>query len=153
MILSNEPGYYKEGAYGIRIENLVLVVEGPAVAGAEKTLNAFETLTLAPIDRRLVVPEMLSPAERAWLEAYSPYQKLKAGVDYPDPFFITSTADDRVTPVHGRKAAARMKEIGAPYLYFENMEGGHAAAANNPEKARNVALEYIYATQRLADGN
>ena len=91
------------------------------------------------------------PAERAWLEAYSPYQKLLAGKTYPDPFFITSTADDRVTPVHGRKAAARMKEIGAPYLYFENMEGGHAAAANNPERARNTALEYVYATRRLVD--
>ena len=54
MILSNEPGYYKAGAFGIRIENLVLVVEGPAVAGAEKPLNAFETLTLVPIDRRLI---------------------------------------------------------------------------------------------------
>jgi prolyl oligopeptidase len=91
------------------------------------------------------------PAERAWLEAYSPYQKLVRGKQFPTPFYITSTADDRVTPVHGRKAAARMKEIGAPYFYFENLEGGHAAAANNPEKARNVALEYIYATRRLAD--
>jgi len=91
------------------------------------------------------------PAERAWLEAYSPYQMLKPGVKFPDPFFITSTADDRVTPVHGRKAAARMKEIGAPYLYFENMEGGHAYAANNPELARNQTLEYIYAMRRLAD--
>ena len=54
MILSNEPGYYKTGAYGIRIENLVLVIEAPAVAGGEKPLNAFETLTLAPIDRRLI---------------------------------------------------------------------------------------------------
>ena len=54
MILSNEPGYYKTGAYGIRIENLVLVTEAAPVAGAEKPLNAFETLTLAPIDRRLV---------------------------------------------------------------------------------------------------
>ena len=54
MILSNEPGYYKTGAYGIRIENLVLVVEAPPVAGGEKPLNAFETLTLAPIDRRLI---------------------------------------------------------------------------------------------------
>ena len=57
MILSNEPGYYKAGAYGIRIENLVLVIEAPPVDGAEKPLNAFETLTLAPIDRRLVEPE------------------------------------------------------------------------------------------------
>ena len=60
MILSNEPGYYKTGAYGIRIENLVLVIEGPAVAGAEKPLNAFETLTLAPIDRRLVQRDLLT---------------------------------------------------------------------------------------------
>ena len=54
MILSNEPGYYKTGAYGIRIENLVLVIAAPEVAGSEKPLNTFETLTLAPIDRRLV---------------------------------------------------------------------------------------------------
>jgi Xaa-Pro aminopeptidase len=70
MILSNEPGYYKAGAYGIRIENLVLVIEGPAVAGAEKPLNAFETLTLAPIDRRLVQRDLLTVAEIAWLDAY-----------------------------------------------------------------------------------
>ena len=59
MILSNEPGYYKAGDYGIRIENLVLVVEGPTVAGGEKPLNAFETLTLVPIDRRLIEPTLL----------------------------------------------------------------------------------------------
>jgi Xaa-Pro aminopeptidase len=70
MILSNEPGYYKAGAYGIRIENLVLVVEAVAVPGAEKPLNAFETLTLAPIDRRLVVADMLTPEERDWLDGY-----------------------------------------------------------------------------------
>ncbi len=70
MILSNEPGYYKTGAYGIRIENLVLVVEAAAVPGAEKPLNAFETLTLAPIDRRLVVAEMLTPEETLWLDRY-----------------------------------------------------------------------------------
>ena len=70
MILSNEPGYYKAGAYGIRIENLVLVVRAAAVAGAEKPLNAFETLTLAPIDRRLIVTEMLTLEEAAWLDAY-----------------------------------------------------------------------------------
>jgi prolyl oligopeptidase len=57
-----------------------------------------------------------------------------------------------VTPVHGRKAAARLKEIGAPYYYFENLEGGHAAAANNPERARIIAMEYVYASQRLVDG-
>jgi Xaa-Pro aminopeptidase len=70
MILSNEPGYYKAGAYGIRIENLVLVVEAAAVPGAEKPLNAFETLTLAPIDRRLIVANMLTPEETEWLDGY-----------------------------------------------------------------------------------
>jgi Xaa-Pro aminopeptidase len=70
MILSNEPGYYKTGTYGIRIENLVLVSEGPAVAGAEKPLNAFETLTLAPIDQRLIERSVLTPAETAWLDSY-----------------------------------------------------------------------------------
>jgi Xaa-Pro aminopeptidase len=70
MILSNEPGYYKTGAYGIRIENLVLVVAAAAVPGAEKPLNAFETLTLAAIDRRLVMAEMLTPEETVWLDRY-----------------------------------------------------------------------------------
>jgi len=69
MILSNEPGYYKDGEFGIRIENLVLVVER-AVAGAEKPMLGFETLTFAPIDRRLIVAEMLSEAERGWLDQY-----------------------------------------------------------------------------------
>jgi Xaa-Pro aminopeptidase len=70
MILSNEPGYYKTGAYGIRIENLVLVIGAASVPGAEKPLYAFETLTLAPIDRRLIVAEMLTPDEAAWLDGY-----------------------------------------------------------------------------------
>ena len=70
MIISNEPGYYKTGAYGIRIENLVLVSEPEKVAGGEREVMSFETLTLVPIDRRLVVPEMLSPAELDWLNAY-----------------------------------------------------------------------------------
>ncbi|MBA2466911.1 MAG: aminopeptidase P family protein [Sphingomonas sp.] len=69
MILSNEPGFYKSGEYGIRVENLVLVVE-KTVEGAEKELLGFETLTFAPIERRLVVKEMLSPQELAWLNAY-----------------------------------------------------------------------------------
>jgi Xaa-Pro aminopeptidase len=70
MIVSNEPGYYKEGAYGIRIENLVLVTEPERIAGGERETMGFETLTLAPIDRRLVLPELLSPEELAWLDAY-----------------------------------------------------------------------------------
>jgi Xaa-Pro aminopeptidase len=69
MILSNEPGYYKTDAYGIRIENLELVI-GTEIAGAEKPVNAFETLTLAPIDRRLVDLNMLNGDELSWLNAY-----------------------------------------------------------------------------------
>ena len=70
MILSNEPGYYKAGAYGIRIENLLLVIAAPAPQGAEKQLNAFETLTLAPIDRRLIDTRMLNAKERNWIDGY-----------------------------------------------------------------------------------
>ena len=70
MVLSNEPGFYKPGAYGIRIESLVLVTEAPAPAGAEKKLFGFETLTRAPIDRRLVVPKQLTREETDWLDAY-----------------------------------------------------------------------------------
>ncbi len=70
MILSNEPGYYKTGAYGIRTENLVLVVAAPSPDGAEKPLNAFETLSLAPIDRRLIDNRMLTGDERIWIDNY-----------------------------------------------------------------------------------
>jgi Xaa-Pro aminopeptidase len=70
MIISNEPGYYKEGAYGIRIENLVLVTEPEKPAGGDREMMGFETLTLAPIDRRLVVADLLTPDELAWLDAY-----------------------------------------------------------------------------------
>ena len=78
MILSNEPGYYKAGEYGIRIENLVLVVERP-VPGAEKEMLGFETLTFAPIDRRLIVREMLSADEREWLDDYHAHVAAKIG--------------------------------------------------------------------------
>ncbi|MEM7471386.1 MAG: aminopeptidase P family protein [Pseudomonadota bacterium] len=69
MILSNEPGYYREGAFGIRIENLIVVEDAPE-AGDKRDQLSFETLTYVPIDRRLIVTEMLSPAERAWIDAY-----------------------------------------------------------------------------------
>ncbi|KQT99156.1 X-Pro aminopeptidase [Methylobacterium sp. Leaf469] len=69
MILSNEPGYYRAGAYGIRLENLVLV-EPRAIPGGERPMLGFETLTLAPFDRRLVAVDLLGPAERAWIDAY-----------------------------------------------------------------------------------
>jgi Xaa-Pro aminopeptidase len=70
MIVSNEPGYYKPGAYGIRIENLQVVTSAKPISGGERPMLGFETLTLAPIDRRLIVSEMLSGEERAWLNAY-----------------------------------------------------------------------------------
>jgi len=69
MILSNEPGYYKAGAYGIRIENLI-VVAARDIAGAERDMLGFETLTLAPIDRALIAPKLMSAAEIGWLDAY-----------------------------------------------------------------------------------
>ncbi len=70
MILSNEPGYYKTGAYGIRTENLELVIAAPEPEGGEKPLECFETLTLAPIDRRLIDTRMLTAKERHWLDSY-----------------------------------------------------------------------------------
>jgi Xaa-Pro aminopeptidase len=70
MIVSNEPGYYKTDAYGIRIENLVLVNDPSDIAGGERPMLGFETLTLVPIDRRLVEPKLLTPPELQWLDAY-----------------------------------------------------------------------------------
>ncbi len=72
MIVSNEPGYYKAGAYGIRIENLVVVrpSEGPPETIGERDMLCFETLTLAPIDRALVACDLLADDEIAWLDAY-----------------------------------------------------------------------------------
>jgi Xaa-Pro aminopeptidase len=71
MILSNEPGYYREGVFGIRIENLIVVQAAPALPGGDdRRQYFFETLTFAPIDRRLIVTAALSPGERDWLNAY-----------------------------------------------------------------------------------
>lgn len=70
MILSNEPGYYKPGAWGIRIENLQVVTEAAEVAGGERPMLGFEALTMAPLDRRLIDAGLLAPEERAWVDAY-----------------------------------------------------------------------------------
>ena len=71
MILSNEPGYYREGEFGIRIENLIVVEEAPKLPGGDDRRQLqFETLTWVPIDRRLIVTAMLSPGERAWIDSY-----------------------------------------------------------------------------------
>jgi prolyl oligopeptidase len=91
------------------------------------------------------------PAERAVIAKYDPYSNLKAGQKYPEVFIETSTKDDRVHPAHARKAAARLEDLGYPVLYYENVDGGHAASANLAETARRQALEYTYLTRRLMD--
>jgi prolyl oligopeptidase len=91
------------------------------------------------------------PAVRAFWEKTSPYQNLKSGVAYPVPFIFTTTKDDRVGPSHARKFAARMEEMGLPFYYYENTEGGHAAGANLRQTARTNALEMIYLTRKLMD--
>ena len=79
MIVSDEPGYYKPGAYGIRIENLLVVTEAQDVPGGERPMHGFETLTLAPIDRAMIVPSLLSAEERAWLDAYHARVRAEVG--------------------------------------------------------------------------
>ena len=80
MIVSNEPGYYREGAFGIRIENLIVVREAPPLEGADdRAWFDFETLTFVPIDRRLIVAEMLTAEERAWIDAYHAEVAAKIG--------------------------------------------------------------------------
>lgn len=91
------------------------------------------------------------PEQRAWIEAYSPYQKLVKGVEFPTPFFWASTADDRTHPSHARKAAARMKANGQPYYYYEDMTGGHSGGVDNAQRAKLQALQYVYLMQQLMD--
>lgn len=90
-----------------------------------------------------------NPAERAFLASISPYARLKADVKYPEPFIWTSTKDDRVGPQHARKFAARLAELGDPYLFYEATQGGHAAGSNIDERARTAALEYTYLQRQL----
>jgi prolyl oligopeptidase len=91
------------------------------------------------------------PAIRAFWEKVSPYQNLRRGGAYPEPFIFTTTKDDRVGPQHARKFAARMEEMGLPFYYYENTEGGHAAGANLKQAAHTAALEMIYLTRKLMD--
>ncbi len=89
------------------------------------------------------------PEQRAWIEGYSPYQKIVAGVEYPTPFLWASTADDRTHPAHARKGAARLKALGLPYYYFEDTTGGHSGGVDNDQRAKLQALQFIYLMQRL----
>ncbi len=89
------------------------------------------------------------PADWAFISRYSPYQNLKSGVRYPRALIATSTRDDRVHPGHARKMAARLRELGHPVLYYENIEGGHGGAADNEQRATLQAVEYTYLWQQL----
>jgi prolyl oligopeptidase len=90
-----------------------------------------------------------NPFERPAILRYSPYQNVKPGVAYPPFLFVTATSDDRVTPVHARKMAAKMEAQGHDVLFYENTEGGHAAAANHAQAAEMNALGYVYLAQKL----
>jgi prolyl oligopeptidase len=92
------------------------------------------------------------PADRAWIMKYSPYQNVRKGQRYPPVFFVTATSDDRVTPVHARKMAARMEAQGHDVLFFENTDGGHAAAADHRQAAEMWALSFVYLKQQLNGG-
>ncbi|MGB3723111.1 MAG: prolyl oligopeptidase family serine peptidase, partial [Pacificimonas sp.] len=92
------------------------------------------------------------PEEWAYIREYSPYQNLDPDADYPPVMMYTSTKDDRVHPAHARKMAARMAEYGQPFYYYENIEGGHAGAANTEEEAYRAALMMIYAKVALTKG-
>ncbi len=87
--------------------------------------------------------------ERDYILTYSPYQNVKKGVKYPPVFFVTATSDDRVTPVHARKMAAKMEAQGHEVLFYENTDGGHAAAADHRQAAEMWALSYVYLAQKL----
>ena len=89
------------------------------------------------------------PDELAFLKTISPYQNLKKGVAYPEPYIWTTTKDDRVGPQHARKFAARMQEYGLPYLYYEDTAGGHSGDADIEQGARLQAMQMVYFSQKL----
>jgi len=91
------------------------------------------------------------PVERAFLASISPYENLRAGVNYPEPFIWTTTKDDRVGPQQARKFAAKLSAMGVPYLFYEVIEGGHGSGANLSEEAHTNALEFMYFIQKLMD--
>ena len=91
-------------------------------------------------------------AEGKFLRSISPYHNVDPKADYPEVFFVTSTKDDRVHPGHARKVAKRMEDQGHDFLYYENIDGGHSAAANLKETAKRLALQHTYLMQKLRDG-
>ena len=89
------------------------------------------------------------PEEWAYLQKYSPYQRVKSGVTYPRTLFTTSTRDDRVHPGHARKMVAKMKDQGHDVLYYENIEGGHGGASDNPQRAFVESLIHTFLWNEL----
>lgn len=89
------------------------------------------------------------PQQWSFISKYSPYQNLKTGMSYPQIFYYTSTKDDRVHPGHARKMAAKLEELGSPYFYYENIDGGHAGVANLKETAHRAALMLVYMNSQL----
>jgi prolyl oligopeptidase len=89
------------------------------------------------------------PKARAWIEKYSPYQNVSADKKYAPVLFVTATSDDRVTPVHARKMAAKMEAQGHDVLFYENTDGGHSAAANHKQAAEMWALSFVYLKRKL----
>jgi prolyl oligopeptidase len=92
------------------------------------------------------------PKMAAYIRGYSPYQNVSAKKKYPPVLFVTATSDDRVTPVHARKMATRMEEQGHSVLFYENTDGGHAAAANHKQAAEMWALSFVYLARELGLG-
>lgn len=89
------------------------------------------------------------PEEKAFLDKISPYANIRKGVSYPEPYIWTTTKDDRVGPQHARKFAARLKEYGLPYLFYEDTAGGHSGDADIEQGARLQALQMTYFAQKL----
>ncbi len=90
------------------------------------------------------------PADREVLMKYSPLHNIKPNAKYPEAFFITSTKDDRVHPAHARQMVTRLKQMGYPVMYYENIDGGHGRAANLKEYATMLGMEYTYLFQKLS---
>lgn len=91
------------------------------------------------------------PEEWEFLKEYSPYHNLKKNQDYPEIFFTTSTRDDRVHPGHARKMVAKMKDMGYNVYYYENLEGGHAGASTNEQRAMTSALGFSFMIMKLSN--
>ncbi|BAV64990.1 prolyl oligopeptidase family serine peptidase [Sphingobium cloacae] len=89
------------------------------------------------------------PEEKAFLEKISPYANIRKGVKYPTPYIWTTTKDDRVGPQHARKFAARLKEYGLPYLFYEDTAGGHSGDADIEQGARLQAMQMVYFSRAL----